>query len=278
MDKIINENDANTLPNNEDLQERHDEIVKELGLIDEALAKAGFVNEPSGENISVQLSVSARFDVALALLASSRDDLILIGTALGDHGMQVEGERPVETAVKLIGAHKALLSMVEETQADAQRVKDASQAAADRAARKPKAVKGVVPQKLRPCGVYVMRDYLAKSNKAKNDPRLSAEGLLRLIEQAETVELAFSDGSHEIDDVPPMLISGEAWKIANDRLFLTGVDVPMYGASRDMSPFTLAGYGLFLDGQLAAYAPRINGPLVIAPGSTHSLNGDVVFG
>jgi hypothetical protein len=267
--------------NDHDLQQCHDEMKIELELINEALAKAGFVigDETDGEASTVVLAVSAKVDLALAALTTVTDSMAHLDVVLGDCGLQIEGQEPAVTIASLIREHKALTSSLADAQTEAQRAQDAAKNAADALAKRPKAVKGVMPKTLRPCGLMSLKAANAALSAETGDPRsLNAHALLEHIAVAETVELAFSDGAHEIDDVPPMLISGDAWKIANDRLFLTGVDVPMYGASRDMSPFTLAGYGLFLDGELVAYSERINGPLVIAPGSTHSLNGDVVFG
>jgi hypothetical protein len=258
-----------------DLQRRYDEAALELGLIDEALTKAGFaLSTEVLDGTAHILQPSARVDLALELLGSSREAseaMAMIADNLAAQGMQVEGEAPFETVIKLIAEHKSLTHDLAQAQQSAEEAEAARQKAADDLAKKPRAVKGAPVKRLRACGPVAVIE-------GEEAPGFDVAGLLAHIGDAETVELAFSDGTHELADAAPLVISGAAWSVSGNRLFLSGVDVPLYGASREGSPFTLAGYGLFVDGRLAAYAPRVNGPLQVSPGTQHSLNDDVVFG
>jgi hypothetical protein len=270
---VPNEVAAPCATHDQDLQARLDGVVMELDFIEQALTRAGFEVAVDADGRTFTATVD-RLNIVLALLASSREAseaMTMIKEILAAHGMQVEGEAPFETVIKMIGAHKSLTEDLVQARQAAEDAEAARQKAADDLAKKPRAVKGAPLKKLRNCGPF-------PTNDGEAAPRFDAAGLLAHIGEAETVELAFSDGTHELADAAPLIISGAAWKVSSDRLFLTGVDVPMHGASREGSPFTLAGYGLFVDGTLAAYAPRINGPLQVAPGTQHSLNDDVVFG
>lgn len=103
------------------------------------------------------------------------------------------------------------------------------------------------------------------------------EDLLTLIGAADTVELVFSDGKREITALAPQLIEGDAWYQAANGVRLRVPSLLVHGPGRDDRALHVAGYGLVLDGELTAYAPRID-VLTILPGSQHELNDDVIFG
>lgn len=110
--------------------------------------------------------------------------------------------------------------------------------------------------------------------RSDDDGVVSAEKvLLELINAAETVEVAFSDGKTELPQLPALVVSGEdAWAITAAGLKLTLESLPVHGSDR---PFDIRGYGLVLDDKLVAY--RVTEPRRIMPGTHHSLVGDVVF-
>jgi len=102
------------------------------------------------------------------------------------------------------------------------------------------------------------------------------DDLLTLIGAADTVELVFSDGKREIGKLPPQLIEGDAWAQAANGVRLRGVSLPVYGPAHDQPSIRLAGYGLVLDGELTAYAPRIE--VLELKASQHAdLKDDVIF-
>lgn len=102
------------------------------------------------------------------------------------------------------------------------------------------------------------------------------DDLLTLIGAADTVELVFSDGKREIGKLPPQLIEGDAWAQAANGVRLRGVSLPVYGPAHDQPAIRLAGYGLLLDGELTAYAPRIE--VLELKASQHAdLKDDVIF-
>lgn len=98
----------------------------------------------------------------------------------------------------------------------------------------------------------------------------STDDLLELVKGAKRVEVAFSNGKTEIAHLPAQVIEGDAWRVGVNGLRLEGVTLSASG------PASLAGYGLFLDGKLAAYRARSD-VLEITSGHTMSLAGDVVF-
>lgn len=104
--------------------------------------------------------------------------------------------------------------------------------------------------------------------------RTSAEGvLLEQIRDAETVEVAFSDGKNELAGAPAVVVSGEgAWAITAAGLKLTIDPLMVYGAA---APFEIRGYGLILDGKQVAW--RETEAKRVLPGANWNLSGDVVF-
>ncbi|WP_310532521.1 hypothetical protein [Novosphingobium sp.] len=98
----------------------------------------------------------------------------------------------------------------------------------------------------------------------------STDDLLELVKGAKRVEVAFSNGKTEIAHLPAQVIEGDAWRVGVNGLRLEGVTLSASG------PASLAGYGLFLDGKLAAYRARSD-VLEITSGHTMRLAGDVVF-
>ena len=110
------------------------------------------------------------------------------------------------------------------------------------------------------------------------DKPLGARDLLELVASARTVEVAFSDGKSEILELKPREIVGgkAAFAIGGRGLVLTVPDFTINGPRAGERPYRLAGYGLFLDGELAAYGARTE-TLTVAPGAQYNLKGDAVF-
>lgn len=110
---------------------------------------------------------------------------------------------------------------------------------------------------------------------AKSAEHLSPEQLLDAIRDADTVEIAFSDGKREIAGLPAQVIEGDAWKIAPGGLVLT-LDELIVQAPIDTS-LQLWGYGLVLDGKQVAWSPRGDGQLTIGSGTRFNLAPDIIF-
>lgn len=118
----------------------------------------------------------------------------------------------------------------------------------------------------------------AKAPKRRNISELEGDGLsspelLELVRAASKVEVAFSDGKRELNEIPARVISGDAWAVTVAGLALRGVDIELTGLGGGVE---IVGYGLLLDGELAAYRKRMD-PLMIAPGAKVNLAGDIVF-
>lgn len=110
-----------------------------------------------------------------------------------------------------------------------------------------------------------------KVGPVKDQP--SGQDLAELIGMADTVELAFSDGKKELA-IEPRMISGKAWVMTAVGLQLRLPEFPVTGPAT--GPVSLAGYGLFLDGQQVAWASR-GDALEVPPGRRMDLRSDVVF-
>lgn len=110
----------------------------------------------------------------------------------------------------------------------------------------------------------------------KGDKPLPAVDLLELINAAEKVEVAFSDGERELSGILPVLISGDAWKQQMNGLKLTVPSMTIHGPGRNDAPLKLSGYGLLLDGDLVAYQAR-GDVLLLSPGGQYDLKDDVIF-
>lgn len=105
--------------------------------------------------------------------------------------------------------------------------------------------------------------------------RLSVEDLKAAIAEAETVEIAFSDGAREIAEAAPLSIEGDAWREHSNGLLLSA-PAEIVGPAADGTSYRVDGYALLLDGKQVAYCKRSD-PLTVVPGGKHSLAGDVIF-
>lgn len=142
--------------------------------------------------------------------------------------------------------------------------------AADTALKASKQAKAV------PVNKHNKQRYIKVMALKKGDKPLPVVDLLELINAAETVEVAFSDGEKELSGVPPVLISGDAWKQQMNGLKLMVPSMTIHGPGRTDAPLKLAGYGLLLDGDLVAYQAR-GDALTLSPGGQYDLKDDVIF-
>jgi hypothetical protein len=139
--------------------------------------------------------------------------------------------------------------------------RDALQAVADKAAKAPevsRAIAGAKPRKVGPL-----------DNPGGSD-------LLDAIAAAETVEVVFSDGKFELLQIPALVVSGVAWAKVIGGVALRVPELTLHGPAMGQNPWPLAGYGLFLDGKQAAWAPRPD-TLMIGGGMQVNLRDDVIF-
>lgn len=110
----------------------------------------------------------------------------------------------------------------------------------------------------------------------KDDRPLQGEDLLKAIAAADLVELAFSDGKHEIKSLPAHIVQGEAWYLAANGVRLRVDKLQVYGPNRGEKEIKLAGYALLLDDEQVAWTQR-GDVLTLAPGSINELKDDVIF-
>jgi hypothetical protein len=113
--------------------------------------------------------------------------------------------------------------------------------------------------------------------KLKKDERpLQGEDLLKAIAAADLVEVAFSDGKHEIKSLPAHIVQGDAWYLAANGVRLRVDKLQVYGPNRGEKEIKLAGYALLLDDEQVAWKQR-GDVLTLAPGSINELKDDVIF-
>lgn len=103
---------------------------------------------------------------------------------------------------------------------------------------------------------------------------VSGEDLRDMLDDADEVEIAFSDGEREVAGLAPVAVSGDAWKAHSFGLLLTK-SVDIEGPEKDTST-TIAGYALLIDGKQVAYRER-SMPLQVAPQQKVTITDDIMF-
>jgi len=106
------------------------------------------------------------------------------------------------------------------------------------------------------------------------DKALAGDDLRKAIDDADEVQIAFSDGTREVHGIAPINVAGDAWGDHQFGLVLKE-DATIEGP-REGSSVTIDGYALILDGKHVAYARRST-PLQVAPGQRVSLKDDIIF-
>ncbi len=104
--------------------------------------------------------------------------------------------------------------------------------------------------------------------------QLTGDELREAIEEAETVEIAFSDGDREIGTIAPAIVSGDAWKV-HPRGLMLAKPVTIEGSGAPSS-VEIGGYALLIDGKQVAWSERSD-KLRVAPGQRVDLVDDIIF-
>lgn len=184
--------------------------------------------------------------------AKNATALATIAAALTEHGLAPEGDYEIaEVATDVIGRFKALTAE-----------RDDLIQKLDKAASAAQTSRGKAPAKARKI--------------APVDDQPKAQDLLELIGAAKTVEVAFSNGKTEMADLAPLVITGDAWAISLDRVKLNVPDLLVHGPGGGEPAYSVAGYGLLLDGKLVAYSARSDA-LLIGANSQVNLKDDIIF-
>lgn len=106
------------------------------------------------------------------------------------------------------------------------------------------------------------------------DKAITGDDLRTAINDADEVQIAFSDGTREVLGIPPINVAGDAW---GDHQFGTVLkEAATIEGPREGSSVTIDGYALLLDGKQVAYSRRST-PLQVAPGQRVSLANDIIF-
>jgi hypothetical protein len=106
---------------------------------------------------------------------------------------------------------------------------------------------------------------------------LTGSRLYELAVAAADVEVVATDGAREVLGIPPLPVTASEWRIVNDRLALAPEKrFEVLGPQPGGEPFRVAGYALFVDGELAATSLR-DPQHAIGAGQTFNLAGDVAF-
>lgn len=187
-------------------------------------------------------------------------ELELLRVGLAERGIDLaQGESFAAVILDFINGQALLLN-------EAQEQLTSLKADAAKAKRAPAAKASAAP-KVRKIKPITLKD---------GDMPLTPAELKALIDDAEAVEVAFSDGKQEIAGLPAQDISGDAWHVGVAGLQLRLPELIVHGPGVGQPGYSLAGYGLIIDGDLVAYSDR-GGVLTIAPGATVNLASDVVF-
>lgn len=150
------------------------------------------------------------------------------------------------------------------------------QAAVKAAKAEPKTERAPKPAKARAVHAGAVKGDVAAELAELPAGRERHEALLEAIRAAETVEIVFGDGKRELGAIDPVRVTGDAWRVSIVGVQLAAPALILHGPQTGKPGFALAGYGLFLDGELAAYADR-GGQLTLGGGSSHNVAPDIVF-
>lgn len=112
---------------------------------------------------------------------------------------------------------------------------------------------------------------------ALDDDRKEATAQLQdLIDDADEVQIAFSDGTREIAAIAPVDVDGPAWNADHPNGLLLKLPIDIEGPRESASSVTIDGYALILDGKQVAYSRR-SAPLQVAPGQRVKIENDIIF-
>lgn len=107
----------------------------------------------------------------------------------------------------------------------------------------------------------------------KDAENLAGEDLRKAIDDADDIEIVFSDGKREVG-VPPVAVEGAVWK---DHPFGLLLDRPIDIEGPDgAGSISITGYALLLDGKQVAWRER-SMPLQVAPGQRVQIADDILF-
>lgn len=170
-----------------------------------------------------------------------------------------DNEQPLDHALRLLAAARASAATVVEERDQLKRSLSAQKGATTRAQKEASALEGKLSPKPRKIG----------AGKFGGDPR----ALKALIDDADTIELVFSDGRSELPGIAPRMIEDGAWRETAGGLKLQVPSLEVRGGDQTVE---LAGYALLLDGDQVAWSARSD-RLTIRSGMTINLKDDVVF-
>lgn len=143
----------------------------------------------------------------------------------------------------------------------------ATQASAAASTAKASLSKALKPAKPRKLGAMEALDDDRKEATAK---------LQKLIDDADEVQIAFSDGTREIAGIAPVDVDGPAWNGDHPNGLLLKLPIDIEGPRESASSVTIDGYALILDGKQVAYSRR-SAPLQVAPGQRVKIENDIIF-
>lgn len=231
------------------------------------MAETTAIEEGAGTPVDVQEETAAVTIDEGAPGNPGDDALALIAGKLGELGLAPDGDYDIAevTCRSLTALSDAVERREVELAAANKQVEELSAATA-----KPKTAAAAKPAKAR----KISADAVKLTREGTEEER--KQELLELIGAAEVVEIAFSNGKTEIAQLEPVRIMGPAWRATMVGVQLSIPELIVHGPAPGKPPYPVAGYGLFLDGELAAYGDR-GEQLQIGGGSTHNVAPDIVF-
>ena len=106
------------------------------------------------------------------------------------------------------------------------------------------------------------------------DDATRTAALRKKIEAADKVEILFGDGKRDTG-IPPAVVTGDAWADHARGLKLKEA-VELHGPAYGVQSFSIAGYGLVIDGKLVAYTERPE-PVLVGANQRVRLEDDIFF-
>lgn len=212
----------------------------------------------------------------------------LIMLALGDHAEQqglVQGddEAEIDFAVRCI---EKLGDLLVEADASIQRFESENAALRDEikaSARRLTSQKGATTKarrriiELEQAGKPRELGPMAAVFDEAVEPGVSAAELLKAIEDADVIELAFSDGHHEVMGVPPRQVEAGGFRLQRGRLLFVDGPLEVAGPGEEGQPYSIAGAALLLDGRQVGWSPFAQA-LAVGAGQRVNVAGSVIFG
>lgn len=224
------------------------------------------------------VALQERAETAEAELNADNGQLVLVVEKVRELGLEPHvDDYPIgAVGAEVLGKLGARVDDLEAELKDATARADKAEGQLAAAAAAPKASAAPRGKKPRAIDAKAVKSPLVVTQDDEGTVSSVAAQLHELVQAAETVEVAFSNGKTELAEVPAVRIEGNAWKVTPVGLQLTIETLIVHGPAANAPAFELAGYGLILDGELVHYQPR-GDVLQVTGGAQQNVAPDICF-